>query len=84
MMEGYSPEAQWLADNLWDPRISFAHPAQRNHLKKKFAEMSETIQWSSINQSRYTLLGDDEYDGLMVVRPRLMEPVLQPVAWLLM
>ena len=34
MMEGYSPETLgWLADNPnWDPRISFAHPAQRNHL----------------------------------------------------
>ena len=68
MMEGYSPETLgWLADNPnWDPRISFAHPAQRNHLKKKIAEMSrEPFSGHPLTKVDGTLLGDDEYDGLI-------------------
>ena len=68
MMEGYSAETLgWLAENPnWDPRVSFAHPAQRNHLKNKFAEMSsEPFSGHPLTKVDSTLLGDDEYDGLI-------------------
>jgi len=68
MMEGYSAETLgWLAQNpSWDPRVAFAHPSQRNHLKAKFAEMSsEPFSGHPLTKVDNTLLGDDEYDGLI-------------------
>ncbi|MBK96878.1 MAG: hypothetical protein CMJ79_14360 [Planctomycetaceae bacterium] len=68
MMEGYSAETLgWIAKNpKWDPRVSFAHPSHRAHLMNKHAAMSsEPFSGHPLTKVDSTLLGDDEYDGLI-------------------
>ena len=67
-MEGFGAETlAWLATHPdWDPRIRLAPPAQREYLK---AEISRTgarpFGGHPMTQVDPTLIGDDEYDGLI-------------------
>jgi len=67
-MEGIGPETlAWLQDHPnWDPRIRFAPPAQREHLKEEYARQGHRPYGGHpITQVDSALIGDDEYDGLV-------------------
>ncbi len=63
--EGMSPETlTWLAKNpTWDPRVRLANPVKREAmLAGRSAEALSTHAAMSVDT---TLMGDDEFDGLM-------------------
>jgi hypothetical protein len=67
-MEGFSAETLgWLANNPeWDPRLAFAHASQRDHVRQQLTALAGRAYGghpSTLVDN--TLLGDDEYDGLI-------------------
>jgi len=67
-MEGFNAETlAWLADHPdWDPRIRLAPPAQRPALMDKIARQAMLpLSGHPAGNVQSTLLGDDEYDGLI-------------------
>jgi hypothetical protein len=67
-MEGFSAETlSWLANNPeWDPRLAFAHASQRDHVRQQLTALAGRAYGghpSTLVDN--TLLGDDEYDGLI-------------------
>jgi len=67
-MEGFSAETlSWLANNPeWDPRLAFAHASQRDHIRQQLtASAGRTYGGHPATLVDNTLLGDDEYDGLI-------------------
>ncbi|TKJ38047.1 MAG: hypothetical protein CEE38_04615 [Planctomycetes bacterium B3_Pla] len=67
-MEGMAPETlAWLQDNPnWDPRIRFAPPDQREHIRHELAKHSHLPHGGHpMTQVDPVLIGDDEYDGLI-------------------
>ena len=67
-MEGFSAETlSWLANNPdWDPRLAFAHGSQRDHVRQKLtAAAGRAYGGHPATLVDNTLLGDDEYDGLI-------------------
>jgi len=67
-MEGMSPETlAWLQDHPnWDPRIRFAPPDQREHIRHELAKQSHLPHGGHpMTQVDPVLIGDDEYDGLI-------------------
>jgi len=67
-MEGFSAETlAWLSHNpSWDPRYLFAAPAQRDHVRRQLLAMrGQPYGGHAFAQVDNTLLGDDEYDGLL-------------------
>ena len=67
-MEGFGPETlAWLARHpQWDPRIRLAPPSQRSHLRSVIAKQA-TLPFGGhpITSVDPTLIGDDEFDGLI-------------------
>ena len=67
-MEGFSAETlAWLSYHpQWDPRYLFAVPSQRSHVRQGLVQM-QGLPYGGHPLARVdnTLLGDDEYDGLM-------------------
>ena len=67
-MEGINPETlAWLQDHPnWDPRVRLASPAQREHVKQELATHGhQPYGGHPMTQVDSTLIGDDEYDGLI-------------------
>lgn len=67
-MEGFSAETLgWLANNPdWDPRLAFAHASQRDHVRQQLtASAGRAYGGHPSTLVDNTLLGDDEYDGLI-------------------
>jgi hypothetical protein len=67
-MEGMAPETlAWLQDHPnWDPRIRFAPPDQREHIRHELAKQSHLPHGGHpMTQVDPVLIGDDEYDGLI-------------------
>jgi hypothetical protein len=67
-MEGFSAETlSWLANNPdWDPRLAFAHASQRDHVRQQLtASAGRAYGGHPATLVDNTLLGDDEYDGLI-------------------
>ena len=67
-MEGFSAETlSWLANNPeWDPRLAFAHASQREHVRQQLtASAGRAYGGHPATLVDNTLLGDDEYDGLI-------------------
>ena len=67
-MEGFSAETlSWLATNPeWDPRLAFAHASQRDHIRQQLtASAGRAYGGHPATLVDNTLLGDDEYDGLI-------------------
>ena len=67
-MEGIAPETlAWLQDHPnWDPRIRFAPPDQREHIRHELAKQSHLPHGGHpMTQVDPVLIGDDEYDGLI-------------------
>ncbi|MDP7206921.1 MAG: zinc-dependent metalloprotease, partial [Pirellulaceae bacterium] len=67
-MEGFSAETlAWLSYHpQWDPRYLFAVPSQRNYMRHQLMEMQgRPYGGHPLARVDNTLLGDDEYDGLV-------------------
>ena len=67
-MEGFSAETlSWLASNPeWDPRLAFAHSSQREYVRQQLtASAGRAYGGHPATLVDNTLLGDDEYDGLI-------------------
>lgn len=67
-MEGVSPETlAWLGDNpSWDPRVRMASPSHANHIRNTLArEAQKPLAGFAMAQADPSLIGDDEYDGLI-------------------
>lgn len=67
-MEGFGPETHaWLAEHPnWDPRIRLASPDVRNEISARIARDSyKPFSGHPIGSVDNTLIGDDEYDGLI-------------------
>lgn len=67
-MEGFGPETlAWLAEHPnWDPRIRLASPDVRNEISAKIArDARKPFSGHPIASVDTTLIGDDEYDGLI-------------------
>ncbi|MCP4783211.1 MAG: DUF5117 domain-containing protein [Fuerstiella sp.] len=67
-MEGFGPETlSWLAEHPnWDPRIRLAPAAIRNEIAAKIArDASKPFAGHPIASVDTTLIGDDEFDGLI-------------------
>ena len=67
-MEGFSAETlAWLAYHpQWDPRYLFASPAQRSYTRDQLVRMQgQSYGGHPLARVDNTLLGDDEYDGLV-------------------
>ena len=67
-MEGVSAETlAWLGRHPnWDPRLRMAAPSMKNYLRNKFAaESQEPMAGFSWSKTDPSLIGDDEYDGLI-------------------
>jgi hypothetical protein len=67
-MEGFSPETlAWLDENPnWDPRIRMAPPEQREYLlAQRQARGPQAFGGHPAATVDPTLIGDDEYDGLI-------------------
>ena len=67
-MEGYSAETlAWLAKHPdWDPRVRFAHPGDRERVRRELVEKAQLpFSGHPFATVDNTLLGDDKYDGLV-------------------
>ena len=67
-MEGFGPETlAWLRDHPnWDPRIRLAPPSERAHILAQRARRGVPPQGGHpLASVDPTLIGDDEYDGLV-------------------
>lgn len=67
-MEGFSPETlAWLSTHPdWDPRVRMASPAQRDFVRSRLiAQGPQAYGGHPLSQADPTLLGDDEFDGLL-------------------
>ena len=67
-MEGMSAETRaWLTRHPnWDPRIRLSRPEMAGHLQAKFArEAQQPMAGFPMAQADPSLIGDDEYDGLV-------------------
>lgn len=67
-MEGFGPETlAWLAEHPnWDPRLRLAPPSMRNEIAARIArEAQMPFAGHPIASVDTTLIGDDEYDGLI-------------------
>ncbi len=67
-MEGFGPETlAWLAEHPnWDPRIRLASPDVRNEISARIArDARKPFFGHPIGSVDNTLIGDDEYDGLI-------------------
>ena len=67
-MEGFGPETlAWLAEHpSWDPRIRLAPAAARNQIAAQIArDSAKPFAGHPIGSVDNTLIGDDEFDGLI-------------------
>lgn len=67
-MEGASPETlAWLAEHPnWDPRLRMTSPSNRAQLQEEIARTArEPYAGYSMSKVDTSMLGDDEYDGLV-------------------
>ncbi|TWU08299.1 zinc-dependent metalloprotease [Stieleria varia] len=67
-MEGVSAETlAWLGDNpTWDPRVRMASPSHANMIQNALArEAQKPLAGFQMAQADPSLIGDDEYDGLL-------------------
>ena len=67
-MEGFSPETlNWLATRPnWDPRLRLASPSRRPEIQREIARLSaKPYAGYGLANADPTLIGDDEFDGLI-------------------
>src|SRR6056297_2590994 len=67
-MEGFSPETlSWLSDHPnWDPRVRMASPSRVGEIRREIARSAEQpYAGYSMAGADPTMIGDDEFDGLI-------------------